>query len=77
MINQNSWFSTLLIRQFKYCPPLSKSIECDVLIVGGGQRHERRSRIPPKGLQRRTDRHKYTGSSFIRWTNIENSRDEG
>ena len=36
MINQNWWFSTLLIRQFKYCPPLNKSIKCDVLIVGGG-----------------------------------------
>lgn len=36
MINQNWWFTTLLIKQFKYCPPLSKSIKCDVLIVGGG-----------------------------------------
>jgi NADPH-dependent 2,4-dienoyl-CoA reductase/sulfur reductase-like enzyme len=36
MINQNWWFSTLLIRQFKYCPPLNKDIKCDVLIVGGG-----------------------------------------
>jgi gamma-glutamylputrescine oxidase len=36
MINQNWWFSTLLIKQFKYCPPLTKSIKCDVLIVGGG-----------------------------------------
>jgi gamma-glutamylputrescine oxidase len=36
MINQNWWFSTLLIKQFKYCPPLNKSIKCDVLIVGGG-----------------------------------------
>jgi gamma-glutamylputrescine oxidase len=36
MINQNWWFSTLLIKQFKYCPPLNRSIKCDVLIVGGG-----------------------------------------
>lgn len=36
MINQNWWFTTLLVRQFKYCPPLTKSIKCDVLIVGGG-----------------------------------------
>lgn len=36
MINQNWWFTTLLIKQFKYCPPLNKSIKCDVLIVGGG-----------------------------------------
>src|SRR6188474_1620571 len=36
MINQNWWFSTLLIKQFKYCPPLNKDIKCDVLIVGGG-----------------------------------------
>jgi predicted PurR-regulated permease PerM len=36
MINQNWWFTTLLVKQFKYCPPLNKSIKCDVLIVGGG-----------------------------------------
>jgi gamma-glutamylputrescine oxidase len=36
MIHQNWWFTTLLAKQFKYCPPLSKSIKCDVLIVGGG-----------------------------------------
>jgi len=34
-VHQNWWFTTLLIRQFKYCPPLSKSLKCDVLIVGG------------------------------------------
>lgn len=36
LLNQNWWFTTLLIKQFKYCPPLSKSLKCDVLIVGGG-----------------------------------------
>jgi gamma-glutamylputrescine oxidase len=36
MINQNWWFTTLLIKQFKYCPPVTKDIKCDVLIVGGG-----------------------------------------
>lgn len=36
MINQNWWFTTLLVQQGKHCPPLSKSIKCDVLIVGGG-----------------------------------------
>jgi gamma-glutamylputrescine oxidase len=36
MVNQNWWFTTLLIKQFKFCPPLSKDIKCDVLIVGGG-----------------------------------------
>jgi len=36
MINQNWWFTTLLVKQFKHCPPLSQSIKCDVLIVGGG-----------------------------------------
>jgi gamma-glutamylputrescine oxidase len=36
MINQNWWFTTLLIKQFKYCPPLDKSIKCDVVIIGGG-----------------------------------------
>ena len=36
LVNQNWWFTTLLIKQFKYCPTLSKSLKCDVLIVGGG-----------------------------------------
>jgi gamma-glutamylputrescine oxidase len=36
MINQDWWFTTLLIKQFKYCTPLNPDIRCDVLIVGGG-----------------------------------------
>ena len=36
MINQDWWFTTLLVKQFKYCPPLKQDIKCDVLIVGGG-----------------------------------------
>ena len=36
MINQNWWFTTLLVKQFTYCPPLNKDIKCDVLVVGGG-----------------------------------------
>ena len=36
MINQDWWFTTLLTKQFKYCPPLNQDIRCDVLIVGGG-----------------------------------------
>ncbi|HRI22876.1 MAG TPA: FAD-binding oxidoreductase, partial [Panacibacter sp.] len=36
MVNQNWWLTTLLVKQFKYCPPLKKDIKCDVLIVGGG-----------------------------------------
>ena len=36
MINQDWWFTTLLAKQFKYCPPLRQDIRCDVLIVGGG-----------------------------------------
>ena len=36
MVNQNWWFTTLLARQFKYCPPLNTAVKCDVLIVGGG-----------------------------------------
>ena len=36
MVHQNWWFTTLLIKQFKYCPPLSKSLKSDLLIVGGG-----------------------------------------
>ena len=36
MVNQNWWITTMLIRQHKYCPPLTRDIKCDVLIVGGG-----------------------------------------
>jgi len=36
MINQNWWFTTLLVQKGRFCPPLSKDIKCDVLIVGGG-----------------------------------------
>jgi gamma-glutamylputrescine oxidase len=36
MINQDWWFTTLLVKQFKDCPPLNQDIKCDVLIVGGG-----------------------------------------
>ncbi|MBP6334999.1 MAG: hypothetical protein KA444_05950 [Bacteroidia bacterium] len=36
MVNQDWWFTALLINQFKYCPPLTKDNKCDVLIVGGG-----------------------------------------
>lgn len=36
MVNQNWWITTLMIKEHRYCPPLSKDIKCDVLIVGGG-----------------------------------------
>jgi gamma-glutamylputrescine oxidase len=36
LVNQNWWITTLLINSHKYCPPLTRDIECDVLIVGGG-----------------------------------------
>jgi gamma-glutamylputrescine oxidase len=36
MINQNWWFTTLLVKPHKYCPPLNKDVKCDVLIVVGG-----------------------------------------
>ena len=36
LVHQNWWFTTLLVRPHKFCPPLSKSLKCDVLIVGGG-----------------------------------------
>jgi len=36
MVNQNWWITTLMIKEHKYCPPLTKAIKCDVLIVGGG-----------------------------------------
>jgi gamma-glutamylputrescine oxidase len=36
LVNQNWWFTTLMIKEHRYCPPLTKDIKCDVLIVGGG-----------------------------------------
>src|SRR5688500_17050088 len=36
MVNQNWWITTLLIKAHRYCPPLTRDIECDVLIIGGG-----------------------------------------
>ena len=36
LINQNWWFTTLLVTQHKRCPPLRADIKCDVAIVGGG-----------------------------------------
>lgn len=36
MVNQNWWITTLMIKEHRYCPPLTKAIKCDVLIVGGG-----------------------------------------
>ena len=36
IINQNWWITTLMIKGHKYCPPLTRDIKCDVLIVGGG-----------------------------------------
>ena len=36
LVNQNWWITTLMINAHKYCPPLTKDIKCDVLIVGGG-----------------------------------------
>ena len=36
IVNQNWWFTTLMVKGHKYCPPLTKDIKCDVLIVGGG-----------------------------------------
>ena len=36
LVNQNWWITTLMVKEHKYCPPLTKDIKCDVLIVGGG-----------------------------------------
>jgi gamma-glutamylputrescine oxidase len=36
LVNQNWWFTTLMVSQHKYCPPLTKDIKCDVCIVGAG-----------------------------------------
>jgi hypothetical protein len=34
MVNQNWWITTLMIKEHRYCRPLTKDIKCDVLIVG-------------------------------------------
>ncbi len=36
IVNQNWWFTTLMVKEHRYCPPLTKDIKCDVLVVGGG-----------------------------------------
>ncbi len=36
LVNQNWWITTLMIKEHRYCPPLTQDIKCDVLIVGGG-----------------------------------------
>jgi ribulose 1,5-bisphosphate synthetase/thiazole synthase len=36
MVNQNWWITTLMIKEHKYCPPLTKAIKCDAFIVGEG-----------------------------------------
>src|SRR3954471_8273532 len=36
LVNQNWWFTTLLVSQHRHCPPLTRDIKCDVAIVGGG-----------------------------------------
>ena len=36
MVNQNWWFTTLLVNEHRHCPPLTADIKCDVVIVGGG-----------------------------------------
>jgi len=36
LVNQNWWFTTLLVSKHKHCPPLTRDIKCDVVIVGGG-----------------------------------------
>ena len=36
MVNQNWWTTTLMLTGHRHCPPLTKDIKCDVLIVGGG-----------------------------------------
>jgi len=36
IVNQNWWFTTLMVKGHRYCPPLTKAIKCHVLIVGGG-----------------------------------------
>ena len=35
-MNQNWWFTTLLVNPHRNCPPLTRDIKCDVVIVGAG-----------------------------------------
>ena len=52
LVNQNWWFTTLLVSKHTYCPPLDKHIKCDVAIVGGGFAGcVRRGAVPPQGPQ--------------------------
>ena len=36
LVIQNWWFTSSVVKGHKYCPPLTKAIRCDMLIVGGG-----------------------------------------
>jgi gamma-glutamylputrescine oxidase len=36
LVNQNWWFTTLLVNEHRHCPPLTRNIKCDVVIVGAG-----------------------------------------
>ena len=36
LVNQNWWFTTLLVNPHRNCPPLTRDIKCDVVIVGAG-----------------------------------------
>jgi len=36
LVNQNWWFTTLLVTKHRHCPPLTRDIKCDVAIVGAG-----------------------------------------
>jgi gamma-glutamylputrescine oxidase len=36
LVNQNWWITTLLVNEHRHCPPLTRDIQCDVAIVGGG-----------------------------------------
>jgi gamma-glutamylputrescine oxidase len=36
LVNQNWWFTTLLVNEHRHCPPLTRDIKCDVVIVGAG-----------------------------------------
>ena len=66
LVNQNWWFTTLMVSQHKYCPPLTKDIKCDVAIVGAGfAGASAAAAIPAQGTEGRADRQEHRRRQFV------------
>ena len=48
LVHQNWWFTTLLVKPHKYCPPLNKSLKCDATTTSRASRPRQRTR-PQRG----------------------------